>query len=400
MKFQLGCYGHLAHKADNPTGHITICDSTLRDGEQVGVKYTLEEKMHIIRLMDEAKVPEIQMYSLRNERSAAEARAICAMPRSFSKIEVMSRATNPNWRKELEGIAEMGADVMHTLIPLSYRTRGSYGPALDDDMLMQRIHDAIAYGKSLGAENFNLSLLDVTRTEPDLLERAVKTAVDAGADRICVADTVGCFSPEMTVAFIKQVRRWVPRPIKLRVHMHNDFGLATANVLAAAAAGADMVDTCINGRGKRAGNADMVQVVMGLKAFYGLESGIKVDRLYHICKEVEKLSGVAIPTNAPFTGDLVFADDSESHVKGNKEEPFAFQAIDPEGWGNPRRVIVGKNSGIYTMTAKIEQLGLPVPDEKLMEQILTACIKESDRLPRGAFLTDRSVTKIYKDIIG
>lgn len=340
------------------------------------------------------------MYSLRNERSIEEAKTVCAMPRNFSKIEVMSRATNPNWRKELEGIAEMHADVMHTLIPLSPRTRGSYGPALDDDALMQRIRDTVSYGKSLGAENFNLSLLDVSRTESVLLERAVKTAVDAGADRICIADTVGCFTPEVTQAFIRQVRQWIPRPIKLRVHMHNDFGLATANALAAAAAGADMIDTCVNGRGKRAGNADMVQVVMGLKAFYGLDCGIHLNQLYPVCKEIERLSGIPIPTNAPFTGDLVFADDSEAHVKGNREESFAFQAIDPEDWGNPRRVLVGKNSGTYTMAIKLEQLGLSVPEEKTLEQILNACIKESDTLPRGAFLTDQAVTAIYKKVIG
>lgn len=400
MEFQLSTYSWLQLKADNPTGHVTLCDSTLRDGEQAGVKYTLEEKMHLIRMMDEACIPEIQMYSLRNERSIAEAEAVCAIKRSFSKIEVMSRATNPNWRKEIEGIAHIGADITHTLIPLSSYVRGAYGPALDDDALMQRIVDVVTLANQLGSKAFNLSLLDTTRTPEMLLERAVKTGADAGADRICLADTVGCLSPKMMFSLVQRVRSWIPRTVKLRVHVHNDFGLATANALAAAEAGADMIDTCINGMGKRAGNADMVQVMMGLKAFYGLETGIREDKVYALCREVEALSGVPIPTNTPFTGELVFADDSEYHIKGNEVNPFAFQAIDPEGWGNPRRILVGKNSGHYGMCAKLKQLGLDLPDEKSIEQLYHACLERSSALGRGKYLTDGMIKEIYETICG
>lgn len=400
MKFQLSTYGRLQPKADNPTGRVTLCDSTLRDGEQAGVKYTLDEKKHLIQLMDEARIPEIQMYSLRNERSIAEAETVCAMKRSFSKIEVMSRATNPNWRKEIEGIVHIGADITHTLIPLSSYIRGTYGPALDDDALMQRITDVVTLARQLGSKTFNLSLLDTTRTPEVLLERAVKTGVDAGADRICLADTVGCFTPRMMFALVQEVRSWIPRTVKLRVHVHNDFGLATANALAAAEAGADMIDTCINGRGKRAGNADMVQVMMGLKAFYGLETGIREDKAYALCREVEAFSGVPIPTNTPFTGELVFADDSEYHIKGNETEPFAFQAIDPEGWGNPRRILVGKNSGCYGMRAKLKQLGLALPDEGGLERLYQACLEHSGALGRGKYLTDGMVKEIYETICG
>ena len=266
---------------------------------------------------------------------------------------------------------------------------------VDDEMLIARIREVVSYGKSLGSKAFNLSLLDVTRTAEPLLRRAVEAGVSAGADRICIADTVGCGTPEMIAALVKRVRSWIPEEVRVRIHVHNDFGLATANALSAVIAGAEIVDTCINGRGKRAGNVDIVQLVMGLKAFYHLETGIDLPQLYILSKEIEKISGIPIPSNTPFTGELVFADDSESHILALQQDPFAFQAIDPTGWGNSRRILIGKNSGKTAMKLKLEQLGYKNIPSIEIEKTLQECVAASAELPRGSYLTDEMIERIY-----
>ena len=398
MEFQLGSYTDVLPKPDNRSGFVTICDSTLRDGEQAGVKYSLEEKKHIVQMMDRAHIPEVQISSLRNPVTIQEAEVLCGLEREYTKIEIMSRSTAPTWREELINISRIGADIMHTLVPLSHRLRGAYGPALNDEALTARVRDVVSFGKDLGAEVFNLSLLDVTRTEEPLLRRVVEAGVEAGADRICIADTVGCATPEMISALVRLVKSWLPPNVHLRVHVHNDFGLATANALAAAVAGADMIDSCINGRGKRAGNTDTVQIIMGLKAFYHLETGIDLSQLYQICKEIERISGIPIPSNSPFTGELVFADDSEAHIAALQKDHFAFQAIDPSGWGNPRRILIGKNSGEAAVRAKLEQLGLPHEDKDLIASVMNRCLEAYKHLPRGQYLSDEMIRGIYENV--
>lgn len=399
MRFQLGCYSDFLPKLVDSNAEIAICDSTLRDGEQSNVKYSTEEKIRIIKMLDDARIPETQIASLRSSAAIEEAKALCAVKREHTRIEVMSRSTTPCWRNELERIAMLQADVMHTLVPTSLWLRGAYGPALDDEALIARVREVVKYGKALGAKTFNLSLLDATRTERELLQRVIDAGVEAGADRIAIADTVGCAPPEMMGGITKMVKSWLPEQVKLRVHVHNDFGMATANALACVAAGATLVDTCVNGRGKRAGNADMVQVVMALKAFLGVNMDIDLQKLYTISKEIERLSGVPIPVNAPFTGELVFADDSESHILGLKENPFAFQAINPTDWGNHRRILIGKNSGVVAMTLKMQQLRIPIQSDETVQHVLQECIERASKLPRGKYLTDEMIADICGNII-
>lgn len=399
MIFQPSAYAQFQRQPMVKSGKIILRDSTMRDGEQAGVVYSLDQKLELLHAMDEAHVPEIQIYSLRTARTIAEAQIICREPRTFSKIEVMTRGTNPKWRWEQETVLKFGADCLHCTVPSSSRIRGAYGPALPDDKLVERVSEVVHYGKSLDPNKyFNMALMDSSRADRGLLERLVKTAVEAGADQISISDTTGCCSPDMMRGFVGTVRAWIPKEINLCVHIHNDFGLATANCMAAVEAGATMIDTCVNGRGKRAGNADMVQVMMALKAFYGITTDVLEDKAYDLCKLVERLSGIPIPTNAPFIGDLVFADDSESHILANNDDRFAFQGIDPENWGNPRRVLIGPNGGVVAMATKLSQLGLPPQDNETLRTMWEGCCEFGKMLPNGQYMNDeltRSVCEKY-----
>ena len=374
---------------------IVLGDSTMRDGEQANVKYIFEEKLEIARRLDAVHMPEIQVGSLRSAQNVADAKAICALGLN-AKIEIMTRATAPTWKDEVRQTVEFGAGVTHSMIPLSHWLRGAYGENLDDDALLERIGQVIEYARQCGAPLVNISLLDVTRTDEEYLKKTVQTIARAGAQRICLADTVGCATPEAITYIVKQAKSWLKeigkeKSVKVRMHLHDDFGLVMANCMSAAAAGADMLDCCINGMGKRAGNANTVQLAIALDALYGIKTGLDIEALYDLSKFIEKLSGVAIPTNAPFMGDLVFADDSEAHIKGLMANPFAFQSINPINWGNPRKILIGKNSGLSAMKLKLEQLGIVENDEEKVKILLNKCHNAAAQKSKGAYLTDNDI---------
>ena len=382
---------------------VYLCDSTLRDGEQANVKYTSDEKIEIARRLDDAGISEIQVGSLRSPQYIAEAKAICSLGLR-ARIEIMTRATMPAWHDEVTQAVDFGADVVHSMLPLSRWLRGAYGQELDDEALLERAAAVIGTAHERGAKFVNISLLDATRTGEEYLKKTVQTLALAGAERICLADTAGCATPAGITYLVERCGNWLDEVKKrddviLRLHLHNDFGLVMANCAAAVSAGANTLDCCVNGTGKRAGNADTVQLAVSLKALYGIDTGVDLTKLFELAKFVEKTAGVPIPANMPFTGELAFADDSESHIRGLMKNTFAFQAIDPENdWGNPRRILIGKNSGLSALELKLSQLGLPLLTKEKMQQLLDQCHSRAQELPKGAWLTDEEIVKLSAEI--
>jgi len=132
-----------------------------------------------------------------------------------------------------------------------------------------------------------------------------KVSNEGHMDSLTVVDTFGVCTPEAIRYFVRKVRNRIKgKPIE--AHMHNDFGLAVANSLAAVSAGAEVVHTTVNGIGERTGNADLAHVVLALKMLYGVDVRIRLEKLYELSKLVEKLSKVKMPPQYPVTGRRIF----------------------------------------------------------------------------------------------
>jgi isopropylmalate/homocitrate/citramalate synthase len=178
------------------------------------------------------------------------------------------------------------------------------------------------------------------------------------------------------------------------LHCHNDFGLALANVFAGVKAGATLIDVSVNGLGERSGNPSLAEVAMGLEILYKVKTHIRLDHLYELAKLVERISGLPIPTNKPFVGEYVFADESDAHVAAILKEPFAFQGVRPELLGNKRRFVIGKSAGPNVLNLKSKEWGLKVSQElypKIMERI-----REKSEKQKGKILTDEELIEIIK----
>jgi isopropylmalate/homocitrate/citramalate synthase len=146
-------------------------------------------------------------------------------------------------------------------------------------------------------------------------------------------------------------------------HGHNDFGLATANAVAAVSAGATWIHGTINGMGERAGNANLGEVALTLRALYGVESNLDLGRIREVSARVQELSGYELEPWKPVTGETLFRRESGA-VASQFHDPPSIEPYSSELVGAQRGLVLGKKSGLDSIRIKAEELGLDVPEER------------------------------------
>ncbi|MFH1789209.1 MAG: 2-isopropylmalate synthase [Candidatus Altiarchaeota archaeon] len=339
---------------------IRVLDTTLRDGEQTpGVSLSVEQKVSIAKALDELGVDVIEAGSAIT--SSGERDAINAVASEGLKAEVASFA------RILKGDVDLAlscnVDSVFLVAPTSdlhikHKLKSTREKVLEDMV------ECIEYSRQHGLK-VDLCTEDGSRTDQSFLLKVLKTAQDAKADRFTVADTVGVLLPEKTKELFKKVSAKARVP--LGVHCHDDYGLATANTLAAVAGGATIVDVTVNGLGERAGNASLEEVVVALKLGYGLKLNVKTERIRGVSDLVEKLCGIPVPPNKAIVGDNAFTHEAGIHVDGILKKPETYEAIKPESVGAKRRFVLGKHVGLKSVKSLLDELKIKVSDEQLKE---------------------------------
>jgi homocitrate synthase NifV len=152
--------------------------------------------------------------------------------------------------------------------------------------------------------------------------------------------------------------------LEIEMHAHDDFGLATANTLAAVLAGATHVNTTVNGLGERAGNAALEEVVMALRHLYNIETGVDARRFPELSSLVALASGRAVASNKSIVGEAVFTHEAGIHVDGLIKNPLNYQGFDPLEVGRQHRLVLGKHSGSRSVLHAYAQLGIPLTEEQ------------------------------------
>src|SRR5438105_6109390 len=227
--------------------------------------------------------------------------------------------------------------------------------------------------------------VDSTRAEPDFYERVYKSAVEAGAKEVVVVDTLGIASPEAVADLVGRTVEWVGTGVPVHFHGHNDVGRATAAAVAAVRAGARWVQGTINGMGERAGNANLGEVALTLRALYGVESNLKLDRVREVSARVRELSGYELEPWKPVTGETLFRRESGA-VASQFHDPPSIEPYSSRLVAAERAIVLGKKSGLDSIRIKAEELGLDVPEEKRAE--LLARVKELGASKRGLVSDD------------
>ncbi|MGR9116718.1 MAG: homocitrate synthase/isopropylmalate synthase family protein, partial [Gammaproteobacteria bacterium] len=162
--------------------------------------------------------------------------------------------------------------------------------------------------------------------------------------------------------------------LDIEMHSHDDLGLATANTLAAALAGATHVNTTVNGLGERAGNAALEEIVVGLKQLYGIETGIDLHNFSVLSEQVAQASGDTIGSRKSLIGRDVFSHEAGIHVDGLLKNPLNYQGIDPAIIGRRHQLVLGKHSGSKGIIHAYQQMGVEL--NRLQAQTLLPLVRE------------------------
>jgi isopropylmalate/homocitrate/citramalate synthase len=360
-------------------GRVGLYDTTLRDGEQtVGVVLDPEQKLEIAKQLDALGVDRIEAGFPRVSQDDWDAVKLVSSAGLDAQVWGFSRAVPA----DLEALVELGVPASVIESPISDLKLNAIG--VDRDTMLGRITKAMRFAAEHGilAAFFGV---DSTRAEPDFYERVYTSAVEAGAREVVVVDTLGIASPEAVADLVGRTVDWVGKDVPVHFHGHNDFGLATASAVAAVRAGATWVQGTINGMGERAGNANLGEVALTLRALYGVESNLKLDRIRDVSRRVQELSGYALEPWKPVTGETLFRRESGAVASQFHDppsiEPYASTLVNTE-----RAIVLGKKSGLDSIRIKVEELGLDVPEERYAD--LLAKVKARGAQKRGLVTDD------------
>lgn len=337
---------------------VEIFDTTLRDGEQTpGIALSLDEKVLIAEALDDMGVDVIEAgFPITSQGEMEAVRKIAALGLD-SRVCGLARSN----RKDIDIALDCDVDYIHTFIATS-DIHLKHKLKMSREDVRQRAVDAVEYAKAHGV-TVEFSCEDATRTDLDFLKEMHVAVQEAGVDKINLPDTVGVICTTAMEYLVRELMTVTKVP--LSVHCHDDFGLSVANSLCAVRNGARQVHVCVNGLGERSGNAALEEVLLGLVAFYDIETNLDTRKIGHVSRLVSRITGFPIPDNKAIVGSNAFAHESGIHVHGVLGDPATYEAFGPELVGMERSIVMGKHTGAHSVKEKLKEYGIEMHPDQL-----------------------------------
>jgi 2-isopropylmalate synthase len=374
--------------------NLIISDNSIREGEQASdVSLGVEGKLAVIRRLAALGVPQAQCGYPGKSKSDWEVVRQVREEGINIKVEGIASLMFDGWREEIDATIDSGVDILGLQYPIS-DIRLKYVQGVDRAEMRRFVVDCVRYARGRGPI-IKFSGTDSFRGDLEFIKDVYKAVVDAGAERVNIADTSGGAIPAAVRYFVRQVVEAAGVPVC--IHFHNDFGLALANTLAGVEAGGTIVDVSINGLGERAGNCSLDELVAALRIFYGIDLGIDLKGLKGLSDFYAELTGVPVYPYKPLVGENAFAHKLDQHVKGILNNPMVYETIPPDVVGNKRRIPIGKYTGKFTIQYKLAEMGqtaTPEEIDRIKEEIELLAIS------KRAALTDQELASIVAMVKG
>ncbi len=355
---------------------IEIMDTTLRDGEQMqNVSYTPEEKLTISKmLLTEVQVDRLEVTSARV--SAGEQESVQKMldwakeAQLVERFEILSFVDHD---KSIDWAKSVGVKRVNLL------TKGSYKHCTEQlrktpEQHAQDIQATILYAANHEIE-VNVYLEDFSngiKTSPDYVYYLIDFLLTLPVKRIMLPDTLGIFNPFETYDYVSDIVDRYPT-VHFDFHPHNDYGLGTANAMAAIKTGVKGIHATVNGMGERAGNAPLDEVVVSSKDFLSVHFNVNEKKLHKISQYVEMFSGQRMANNKPIYGKNVFTQTAGIHADGDKKGNLYGNKLAPERFGRKRKYALGKLSGKANLEMSLKELSIELNEEEkkiLLQRII------------------------------
>ncbi len=390
---------------------IVLVDSTLREGEQTpNVHFLLNQKIEIVQAIDDFFNSDKNIIELGSPYVPQQFEDV----KTLAKLELRSQ-TMAHLRaleEDVDVALKCDTEWVALLLALSEQHRRVKLNGMSKEEALDRIRLTTQYAKDHGFK-VRVTLEDASATDLNFLIQAAKLAEEVGADRISIPDTRGIIMPyglqnsaslgfksvkgvpnfgihDMVTAVAESVM------VPLDVHCHNDFGLATVNLLVGFEAGATGLHVCVNGLGGRCGITPLHELVIGLYTFYGIDLGVRYKMLPQLSELVGDYSGIHSRDNDPIVGRNAFSHKAGTHQKAVAGDPTTFEIINPDLVGRRRRLVMSELSGRHGINAILKGCGVQVTPEVVRK--ITQSIKDFEH--EKGFMTDQDALRIIQRLTG
>jgi len=257
------------------------------------------------------------------------------------------------------------------------------------DRMLRHTEQAVRFAVSHNLESMYVTE-DTTRAQPETIDKLYRTAIECGARRVCVCDTVGHADPHgvrALVAHVKELVRSTGEDVRIDWHGHNDRGLALANAIAAIEAGADQVHGCALGIGERCGNMSMDLLIVNLHLMGYFDADLDLKTLPKYVERVAKAVQVPVPKNYPVVGKDAFETGTGVHaaavIKAFKKVDLwladrVYSGVPACVFGREQSITIGPMSGRSNVVFWLERRGIEAKDD-IVDRIFDAA-KRSNRI--------------------
>ncbi|MFA5007845.1 MAG: homocitrate synthase [Candidatus Omnitrophota bacterium] len=311
----------------------------------------------------------------------------------LAKDKVIKRLRLSGWLRAITNDVELALSNVPDLkyVNLSISTsdqmiKHKFQGKLDYEEIIKSAVQSIKLAKKLGIKAVGINAEDASRSKVEYLTEFIKAVKAAGAERFRYCDTLGYDTPFSIYERLSKILNKVKMPIE--VHCHNDLGMVVATSIAGARAALDYgvdayINTCVNGVGERAGNADLLSVILAIKygsgmEKYKLDEKINLKTAWKVSKYASYAFGIPIPINQPGVGANAFAHESGIHADGALKDRRNYELYDYEdlGRGEPevidtgRKITVGEYSGIKGFGNVYDQMEIKFKNDEEARKIL------------------------------
>jgi 2-isopropylmalate synthase len=377
---------------------VFIWDETFREGIKAPTVFlTYVEQVKLAKLLDEAGVEIINVgFPAISEEEKRNVSRIVNETFTHSTLTASAEPSKASVDSCLEcGIKEITLEAPINGLNLQYRLK------MNKEQALQNIVESIEYCKKHGAK-VNFVLVDATRTALEDILQVFQEAAKAGATRLGIADSVGFIRPLSMRYLVSHIRDGLPdavrKKVPLTIHCHNDFGLATANALAAVEEGVSYVHTCVAGFGERAGIAPFEEVVTCSELLYNIDTGVDMGKVTRISQAAEKAFALPIQFHKPIVGENIFAHEVEQQVEEMLAHPLVYEPFPPEIVGRETTVFVGRNTGQSLIQQLLENAGIRASPRQ-MDELFRRIKGSHESLDKGeAQMTFYQVKKLLRDL--
>jgi 2-isopropylmalate synthase len=360
---------------------VHIFDTTLRDGEQVpGCKLNTKEKVELALKLEEMGVDIIEagfpisspgdFESVFQIASKIKTATVCGLTRAVQKdIEVAAEALKPAVRPRIH--TGIGSSDNH----IKYKFNSTR------EEILERAVAAVKLARNY-VDDIEFYAEDAGRADLEFLARLTEAVIKAGTTVVNIPDTTGFCLPHQYAEKMSYLMNHVSNIDKaiLSCHCHNDLGLATANSIAGAIAGARQIECTINGIGERAGNTSLEEVVMTIRKHPELDlyTGINPKLLLPMSRLVSDTMRMLVQPNKAVVGDNAFSHSSGIHQDGFLKEATTYEIIAPEEVGaDTSKIVLTARSGRSALAYRFKNLGYSF-DRNQVDELYEKFLKVAD----------------------